>query len=1388
MGSDNEMEETTEEINMTVEEIRNEPKESGRVPRCRRCRRMCFGHDGPTGMDKCKLDIVEDEEELRDEDDNNHKVRESTRRSKALKRKSSTETHVGNEEKKIKDNHKENDAENERLKDVLKKKREETERIRKEILKEEEEQSKLYKGGKPRTGNEAKQTPKLDPRNENPNEKHQSDDVRRETRRNDRSFEVRDDRSFDGRYGRRDDRRNDRRDDRRNDGRDDRSFDQRNERRDDRSHGSRDEQGNGRRNERRYEERNDRFNERARNGESRSKFHDDRSSVGGSIDRESFHQPYNDRYRRRSPIQERDNYMFNRKVADPPTWGKDDTFAAWKRRIELWDEEHDKPERKANVLMEFIKKDENHKDVAEILQQEVIENPVFKWKNTHVVGDILKIIEETVEESMWTRNVDASKELIAFKQADEEDDMKYIHKFGRLEGKLKNSKAGMSNIFLATIFLNQSRLNQLQKENIMAMVDLNDEKTVLINIKKKFRTLKASSTKSKEEPKAIFYGNDGQGDTGSYRREGFNRERSTFRERNGRSACKGGRDKSREFRGRNRSQSRGRFRSGDRSFRGGHRSQSRDKYRNQGVKNVLKCSKLSIDQSKSIFENEVENLAVVDSGCPEPVVGKAWLRTFETSTDQIFPVIEKKETFKFGDDICEAEYYKEIPIELGKMKKTMKVAVVDTNIPLLLSLETLTSWGAILDFAEQTIKLKTTGETFKLDRTKSNHLAIALSKRPEVDKEELLRRVFKVKKVKKYQFKELKKIHRIFGHPRPEKLEKIFKDSGLEDKGIMRKIGRVFECCKICRKYQRKDSKPKVGLPKASSVNECVSIDLKPVSSLTGDSSDKRQIVYCVCELSRYTKAGISRSKESEDVVSVLLNTWCLDGPGYPSNSFFMDNGNEFAAVEFVAKRLEIKVKMGPSYSPWSNGTCERRHASVDLTIKKLMEDNDKLPIEDALQHALWARNVETGRLGDTPFRIMFGRTPVFPGITDGNLVTDNSISGSEAVKQHFEQMEKARIIYRQADCSRRIKEALKSRMSAYHDRVYKVDEEIIFLDKDDQWTGPGKVKAVEGKTLAIWYNGNLRKVATCRARPMVNEVPDAEDSSSEEEGTMDEESEVEECSDNESNTGKVNPILLKKTPDGWKNSDTLPKGWKDKHPEVNIEFGQETKETRPKRGKMVKFKMFAEDEYREGTIQQVGKQSGRDRNTCWVLENGKTDSTAIDFMKDVETWSYKIFFAENANKENYQKTMNDKHMEAKAVLFMKMKEPVEVLATAVKPSEYNHPEVVEAMSEELDKWIKYEAYTTVDTDTIPDDADIIDTTWNINRKEKHDGLKVDIKARLCIRGFKKMFHQGKTVLLRPENPTKFFFPLPLMKSGRSRALMLPRLSSKETRWTETCM
>ena len=71
--------------------------------------------------------------------------------------------------------------------------------------------------------------------------------------------------------------------------------------------------------------------------------------------------------------------------------------------------------------------------------------------------------------------------------------------------------------------------------------------------------------------------------------------------------------------------------------------------------------------------------------------------------------------------------------------------------------------------------------------------------------------------------------------------------------------------------------------------------------------------------------------------------------------------------------------------------------------------------------------------------------------ITEGNLIADNSIESSEVIRRHFQNMDKARILYRQADCNRRIKDALKSRVAPSLERMYEIGEEIIFLDKNDQ-------------------------------------------------------------------------------------------------------------------------------------------------------------------------------------------------------------------------------------------------------------------------------------------------------------------------------------------------
>ena len=110
--------------------------------------------------------------------------------------------------------------------------------------------------------------------------------------------------------------------------------------------------------------------------------------------------------------------------------------------------------------------------------------------------------------------------------------------------------------------------------------------------------------------------------------------------------------------------------------------------------------------------------------------------------------------------------------------------------------------------------------------------------------------------------------------------------------------------------------------------------------------------------------------------------------------------------------------------------------------------------------------------------------------------------------------------------------------------------------------------------------------------------------------------------------------------------------------------------------------------------------------------------------------------FIVNENKEKLPEAggKSDKDMEAYGVFLLQRNEPIHVLATLVPPSQYNDPEVKDAMILELEKWKQFEAYELVEDQG----QDRIDGRWAVNKKEEHDGLKVAMKARYCLRGFKE--------------------------------------------------
>ena len=96
------------------------------------------------------------------------------------------------------------------------------------------------------------------------------------------------------------------------------------------------------------------------------------------------------------------------------------------------------------------------------------------------------------------------------------------------------------------------------------------------------------------------------------------------------------------------------------------------------------------------------------------VAGEAWVRTFENGMNKKFEVIEREETFKFGDELAESKLSKMIPINIGKLNEMVEVAVVKTNIPLLFSKEKLKEWGCTINFKDDTIEIDKTKEKIKM--------------------------------------------------------------------------------------------------------------------------------------------------------------------------------------------------------------------------------------------------------------------------------------------------------------------------------------------------------------------------------------------------------------------------------------------------------------------------------------------------------------------------------------------------------------------------------------------------------------------------------------------------------------------------------------------------
>ena len=231
--------------------------------------------------------------------------------------------------------------------------------------------------------------------------------------------------------------------------------------------------------------------------------------------------------------------------------------------------------------------------------------------------------------------------------------------------------------------------------------------------------------------------------------------------------------------------------------------------------------------------------------------------------------------------------------------------------------------------------------------------------------------------------------------------------------------------------------KPKVALPKASSFNEIVTLDLKQF----GD----KYVLWCIDACTRFVQGKLLRNKKAETIVNAINECWNL-AFGIPGIGYYADNGTEFKNVKMdeLVSKLGISISYSPAYSPWSNGINERNHVSCDLTIKKLMEDKN-IGLSDVLvKTAAWTHNTNVNR-GYFPLTLVTGKAVSIHGLTMGNKGSE-SVTDAEAVRKIMETIHKVTKEFREAETKTKLRECQGIRTRSYqHQDSYIQGDKVWF-------------------------------------------------------------------------------------------------------------------------------------------------------------------------------------------------------------------------------------------------------------------------------------------------------------------------------------------------------
>ncbi|XP_063676591.1 uncharacterized protein LOC134812913 [Bolinopsis microptera] len=486
-------------------------------------------------------------------------------------------------------------------------------------------------------------------------------------------------------------------------------------------------------------------------------------------------------------------------------------------------------------------------------------------------------------------------------------------------------------------------------------------------------------------------------------------------------------------------------------------------------------SNVGQEEEAVFLVGETVNKALLDSGASRTVAGENWYSCFLDSLDdetrstvKEFPA---ELIFRFGVGTLESSKKVIIPVTICTHEIWLEVHIVNSDIPLLLSLMSMKNMGVHLNFETDTVTIR--GEDYKLELTESGHYVIPI-KEQNVKFESIL--IAEERSQEINLKKQANKLHKRFAHAPIDRIVKLLKNAGVEAgklEALEENLKNLEKTCEFCLTHKRAHPRPKVSLPMANSFNELVAIDLKLIEG--------KWILHAIDYLTRFSSAAVLENKTSDEVIDKFFTIWIsMFGP---PQRILSDNGGEFVsyAFESLCESFDIKQMTTAAEAPFSNSVCERHNSLIGDMTEKVFYDV-KCPLNVALMWAVHAKNTLINIHGFSPYQLVFGTNPNIPGVTSSNLPALEGTTPSQIVANHLNSLHKAREAYVKVENSDRLRRALIGRVyEGTHQRFLPGDTVYFKRTNTKEWHGPAKVIGQDGTSVLVKNGGLLVKVHPCK-------------------------------------------------------------------------------------------------------------------------------------------------------------------------------------------------------------------------------------------------------------------------------------------------------------------